>query len=249
MTDLRICWPPPPTQWLLENGEIHVWAGNLQPTAARTLAFAMTLARDEMARADRFHFDRDRNRFIAGRGLLRAILAHYANGNPSRLKFDYGPNGKPALSESDRSRGVHFNLAHSDDLLLVAVARTWDIGIDVERIHPVADAEGIARRFFTRREYKGLRNLPDAQKLPAFFNLWTRKEAWLKATGDGISDCLGQVEVSFLADEPARLISLPGPTEAAHNWTLRDLTPAPSFVGALAVPANDIRLNCWRWPE
>jgi 4'-phosphopantetheinyl transferase len=249
MIDLRICWPPSPTQWALGNGEIHVWAGSLQPSAARTVAFAMILSRDETARAARFRFDRDRNRFIAGRGLLRTILAHYVNGNPSRLKFDYGPKGKPSLSECDQSHGVHFNLAHSDDLLLVAVARSWNIGIDVERIRPFADTEGIAERFFSQRECGGLRHLADAQKLPAFFNLWTRKEAWLKATGDGISDCLGQVEVSFLTGEPARLISLPGSTEAVHNWTLRELVPAPGYVGALAAPADDIHLNCWRWPE
>jgi 4'-phosphopantetheinyl transferase len=135
-------------------------------------------------------------------------------------------------------------------LLLVAVARTWEIGIDVERIRPLPDAEGIAERFFTRRESEDLRELPAAQKLPAFFTLWTRKEAWLKATGDGITDCLSQLEVPFLAGEPTRLISLPSKTEVAHkDWTLRELTPALGFVGALAAPTNDIRLNCWRWPE
>jgi 4'-phosphopantetheinyl transferase len=112
----------------------------------------------------------------------------------------------------------------------------------------LADAERIAERFFSQGECEGLRNLPDAKKLPAFFNLWTRKEAWLKATGDGISDCLGQVEVSFLPDEPARLIRLPGATQDVHNWTLHDLVPASGFVGALAAPANDIRLHCWHWP-
>jgi 4'-phosphopantetheinyl transferase len=221
----------------------------LQQTAAKTLGFAMILSRDEAARADRFRCDRDRDRFISGRGLLRTILASYVNGNPARLKFDYGPNGKPALSEPDRSCAVHFNLAHSDNLVLVAVSRTWEIGIDIERLHPLADAEGIAQRFFTKMECDGLRNLPDSQKLPAFFNLWTRKEACLKATGDGIIDFLRQVEVSFLADEPARLIRLPGAIEAVHNWILREMNPAPGFVGALAAPAHDLCLSCWRWPE
>lgn len=213
------------------------------------MAFARILSRDERARAARFRFDRDRDRFIAGRGLLRTILANYVNGSPSRLKFDYGPNGKPALSQSDGSDGIHFNLAHCDDLLLVAVTAAWDIGIDVERIRPFADADGIAARFFTQRECEGLKTLADAQKLPAFFRLWTRKEAWLKATGDGISNSLGQVEVSFLEGELPRLINVPGPNEASNNWTLRELVPAPGFVGALAAPAKDMRLNCWHWPE
>jgi 4'-phosphopantetheinyl transferase len=249
MTDLEICWPSPPTQWSLGDGEIHVWAGSLQATAAGTLTSARVLSRDEEARAGRFRFERDRDRFIVGRGLLRTLLAVYLDGDPSRLKFDYGPNGKPALSEFARSHGVHFNLAHSEDLLLVAVTLTWEIGVDVERIRPFADAEGIARRFFSQREWEGLRSLTDAQKPPAFFRLWTRKEAWLKATGDGISDSLGQVEVSFLAGEPARLLSLPGSPEVVHNWSLRELVPAPGFVGALAVPTQDMRLNCWRWPQ
>jgi len=249
MTNLGILWPPPPTQWQLGNGEIHVWAVNLQVPKVRILALAKTLSHDETARAARFRFDRDRDRFIAGRGLLRTILAHYVNGNPTQLKFDYGPNGKPALSEPDRSCGVHLNVAHSDDLFLVAVARHWEIGVDVERIHPVADAESIAERFFTQRESDGWRNLPDSQKLPAFFNLWTRKEAWLKATGDGISDLLRRVEVSFLPGEPARLISLPEKIEAVHYWSLRELIPAPGFIAALAVPAQDFHIKCWRWPE
>ena len=222
---------------------------SLRTSAAGTAAFAAILAHDERARAARFRFDRDRDRFIAGRGLLRTVLASYVEGDPGRLAFDYGPNGKPCLSECDRSGGVHFNLAHSDDLLLVAVARSWEIGVDVERVHALADAEGVAERFFSPREREGLRDLPAAQKLLAFFNLWTRKEAWLKATGVGISDSLGQVEVSFLAGEPARLLKLPGSTEADHPWSLHELAPAAGFVGALAVPAKEIRLNCWRWAE
>ena len=249
MNDVKICWPPPPSQWALGNGEIHVWAGNLERPAARTLALAATLSRDERARAARFRFDRDRDHFIVGRGLLRAILARYVNGNPARLIFDYSPNGKPALAESEAACGFHFNLAHSDDLLLVAVARAWEIGVDVERIHPLADAAGIAEKFFSPREFEGLRNLPDSQKWPAFFNLWTRKEAWLKATGDGISDDLSRLEVSFLANKQARLISLPGRINAAGNWTLFELVPAPGFVGAVAAPANGVHLKCWLWPE
>jgi len=246
---VRISWPDPPAHWSLQKGEIHVWAENLQPSAARISAFVKTLSEDETARAARFHFDRDRDHFIAGRGLLRAVLARYVGGNPSQLKFDYAPKGKPALSTSYRSHRLEFNVSHSGELILVAVAHDLEVGIDVEQIRPCADYECIAGSFFTQPECETLRNLEEPQKLPAFFRLWTCKEACLKATGEGISEGLGQVEVSFLEGEPALLINVPGDAGSVLNWSLYELAPAPGFIGALAAPASDITVNRWRWLE
>jgi 4'-phosphopantetheinyl transferase len=121
------------------------------------------------------------------------------------------------------------------------------VGVDVERIRTLSDAEGVAGRFFSERESNGLKALSANQRPAAFFNLWTRKEAWLKATGDGIGGGLNQVEVTFEADEPARLISLFGNAESARDWSLIALNPAPEFVGALAVPAREVRVSCWHW--
>src|ERR1700722_1713240 len=249
MTNLGILWPPPPALWLAGNGEMHVWAGSLQVPETQILEFALTLSQDETARAARFHCHKHRDRFIVGRGLLRAILSRYVGRSPAELAFNYGPNGKPALALKEGKSPLLFNLAHAEDLLLLAVSRVSEVGIDVEQIRAFGDADSIAASHFSHREAVGLRNLPAAQRLKAFYALWTRKEALLKATGDGIGQSLSQVEVSFSEGEPARLLELHGSSEAAQAWTLRELLPAPGFLGALAVPGTDIRLNCWRWSE
>jgi len=249
MTDLEFLWPSSPTDWSLETGQVHVWAVNLQLPESRISAFAMTLSHDEAARAARFHSDRDRNRFIVGRGVLRAILACYVGWVPEKLRFVYGPKGKPALDSVPDGKNLFFNLAHAGDLLLLAVSRVCAVGVDVEYIRPCEEAENIAANHFSAHEASGLQNLPAAQRMEAFYRLWTRKEAWLKATGDGISESLSQVEVSFLAEEPARLVRLFGSSEAVKEWTLRELLPASGFLGALAAPAKGILLKCWHWSE
>jgi 4'-phosphopantetheinyl transferase len=247
--ELQIHWPLPPTHYPVETAGVDIWAADLHRSVRQVSEFAATLSKDEQARADRFHFDRDRNRFIVGRGLLRAILARYVGERHAALAFTYGLKGKPALAPTTGKSRLLFNLAHADDLLLLAVSRDCAVGIDVERIRPCEDTETIAASHFSIREASGLRKLPVARRLKAFYRLWTRKEAWLKATGDGISESLSQVEVSFLEDEQARLLSLFGSSETVQDWTLCELLPAPGFLGAMAAPAPDVPLNCWHWPE
>lgn len=239
----------PPPRWLLKSFEIHVWAASLRQTVERISTYERTLSPDEQARSARFRFDCDRHRFIAGRGLLRAILARYLQEDPSHLVFDYNRRGKPFLVECGGQNPLYFNLTHSEDLALFAVTWICNIGIDVERMCPLSDAKGIAARFFSPSERDGLKALSEVEEPIAFFNLWTRKEAWLKATGDGIGDSLNQVEVSFLASEPARLIRLFGNAETAQEWSLLKLLPAPDFIGALAVPAKNVSVDCWHWIE
>lgn len=246
MPELEINWPVPAAFPPLAGAEVHVWAAPLELPEVRLAAIAATLSPDEQARAARFHFVRDRGRFIAGRGFLRALLGRYLQAEPSQLKFTYSPRGKPSLT-APADQDLHFNLAHSDGLALLAVTRACPVGVDVERINPLRDAEGITERFFSTRESAALKALPADQKPVAFFNLWTRKEAWLKATGDGISEFLSKSEVSLLPDEPARFLSILGDAQAAAAWTLQDLSPAAGFKAALAAPAQDLRLHCWRW--
>lgn len=249
MTDVRIEWEEPSTGWSLPADGVDVWAASL-PRLTNHLSFRESvLSTDEQARAARFRFDQDRNRFVAGRGLLRIILGRYLCLEPARLRFTYSSRGKPALMELDGRDRLHFNVAHSDDLVLVAVSTNCEVGVDVERVRPLSDAGDIAARYFTPGESAGLNVLPDVQKPEAFFNLWTRKEAWLKATAEGIGDSLNQVEVSFLPGAPAQLISLFGSVESVQAWSLWELAPAPGYVGALAAPVNGARMNCWRWPE
>ena len=246
---LQICWPAPPPQWPVENRGIDIWAADLRQTDRRIAAFAATLSADEQARAARFRFDEDQNRFIVGRGLLRTVLARYVGGLPAALVFSYGAKGKPSLAATPPIKPLFFNLAHSGGLMLLAISRVCEVGVDVERIVDREDAESIAGSHFAHCESAGLRELPVSQRSSAFHRLWTRKEACLKATGEGITEHLSRVEVSFLPDEPARLGRLFGSAEAASHWTLCDLVPSSGFIGALAAPVNKIGIKCWRWQQ
>jgi 4'-phosphopantetheinyl transferase len=224
---------------------VHVWAANLDLSATALKHLAETLSSNESERASRFHFERDRNRYIAGRGLLRAALGKYVQLPPAEVPLVYGPNGKPLLQTGGNPTTLHFNLTHSQNLALLAVTRAAQIGVDVEAVRPLSEAHELVDRFFSARESAAFESVPEAQKPVAFFNLWTRKEAWLKATGEGIGHLLNKVEVSFLPGEPAQLLTLP--QNSKSRWTLTDLVPAPGFTAALAVACSAPTLNCWRW--
>jgi 4'-phosphopantetheinyl transferase len=231
-----ILWPLAPNRCALAANDVHVWAAylNLRPEALARLA--AILSAEEQERAGHFRFDRHHNRFIAARGFLRSLLAIYLECAPDELQFEYSQNGKPALNGSFAGSGLAFNLAHSQDLALIAVTRLGPIGVDVEQIRPVADADDLVERFFSPREIALFKTLPDEQKNAAFFNLWTRKEAWLKATGEGIVHSLNRVEVTFLPGEPAQLLAFPEKPTLKSEWGLRELTPTTGFVGAVALP-------------
>ena len=227
----------------LEPGELHVWAVPLEAAPERLAALAARLSPEELARAARFKFEVHRNRYIAGRGALREILGIHLATPPAALGFTYTTQGKPALAGDP---ALHFNLAHSDGLALAAVTRAGPVGVDVERIRPVKDAADLVARFFSPRENEMFQQLPPAERPAAFFNLWTRKEALLKATGEGIAGGLNRVEVSFLPGEPARLLALAGDGAAVAEWSLAALSPAPGFVGAVAVRSREVSLRCFR---
>jgi 4'-phosphopantetheinyl transferase len=231
-----ILWPLPPDGLSLGASDVHVWAAHLDPDPDALARLANILSTEEQARASRFRFERHRNRFITARAVLRSLVATYLDCAPDELQFEYGPNGKPALATPFAESGLSFNLAHSEDLALVAVTQLGPIGVDVEKIRPVSDADKLVARFFSPRETALFQSLPAAEKNDAFFNLWTRKEAWLKATGEGIAHSLNRVEVTFLPNEPARLVALPESAGPGEAWILRELLPAPGFAGAVALP-------------
>jgi 4'-phosphopantetheinyl transferase len=242
-------WPLPPANPQLAGNEIHVWAASLALDPPILEKLAHTLAPDETERAQRFKFHLHRNRYLAGRGALRAILSQYLATDPAQPRFAHLKNGKPELAAEFASAGIHFNLAHTGDLALVAVTRIGPIGADVECVRPVKDVDDLVARFFSKREHELFQKIPLEQKSAAFFNLWTRKEALLKATGEGITRSLSLVEVSFLPGEPARLLAISGDAKAAEQWALRELAPAQDFVGAVAMQPGDrdIVVKCWKW--
>lgn len=240
-------WQLPPANVALSGDAVHVWRAELdQPVRIREHLTA-ALSADELQRAERFYFDRDRQRFAVGRGILRAILASYLNREPSEIEFCYGSRGKPALAAGCAESRLCFNLSHSGGLALVAIALGSEVGIDLEQIREMPDAEAIAANFFSARENAALRALPAEQKLQAFFHGWTRKEAYLKAIGDGLAQPLDSVEVSLAPGEPAKLLSIAGDRAAASRWAIADLTPAPGFAGAIATEAGNFAIACWHW--
>jgi 4'-phosphopantetheinyl transferase len=244
MSELAINWPAPPAALYLDSQAVHVWAAPLDRSAEQIASLAKVLSTDELERAEKFRFPHLRNRYIAARGSLRVLLGRYLHRDPTALEFSYSSRGKPAL-KGQGTESLHFNLAHSHDLALIAVTRAAPVGVDVERIRPMRDADQIAGRFFSAREAEAFRNVPVAEQDTAFFSLWTRKEAWLKATGDGISESLSKFEVTFLPAAEPRVLAIGGDAAAGAAWSLSALNPAAGFVGALAMQCRGVRLQCW----
>lgn len=229
-------------------GTAHVFAFELQTDAERMEALYQTLSRMEVERANRFHFARDRNRFITGHGVLRQILAGYLGVNPAAVEFETGHRGKPSLSKRCNWLGLHFNLAHSRELGLMAVTLDGPLGVDVEEVRDIPEAAELVARFFSAREQLEFQRLSADAKPLAFFNLWTRKEAWLKATGEGISELLHLVEVSFLPGAPVELMKVPARFSGMGQWRLEALEPCGGFVGALALPVS-VSHCVYRWRQ
>lgn len=247
--DFDALWLSPPKHLSLGSKTVHVWRANLDQNPSQIALFQNSLDDDERSRADRFYFSRDRERFIVARGILRAILGRYSNRAPNSLSFRYSNHGKPVLvSESDLD-AIRFNLSHSHGEALYAVSRGREIGVDLEFIRGDLEAEQIAERFFSHSENETLRALPLSLRRYAFFLCWTRKEAYIKARGEGLSMPLDQFDVSLIPDEPAALLSIQSDSDEAHRWSLRNLNPADGYAAALAAKGHDWTLSCWRWPQ
>jgi len=246
MTLLACPWPSPPRQPRLAPGEVHLWCAPLDLPAAQIEALLPALAPDERCRADRFRTGQLRDRFIAGRGLLRTVLSRYLPAAPAELEFEYQPYGKPVLIPSAARPDLSFNLSHSHGLTLMAVAAGLAIGVDLEQVRPVQNLARLVERFFAPEERRQWDGLSEVSRPLAFFYGWTRKEAWLKATGSGLSFPLDQFCVSLDPAEPARLISVRGSSAEAAAWHLQSCEPCPNYVAALAARADRVEIRRWR---
>jgi 4'-phosphopantetheinyl transferase len=204
-------------------------------------AFFKILADDEKRRAERFHFAEDRERFTVARGALRVLLTRYVNAEPTAIRFTYNSYGKPALV-SDQP--VRFNVSHSGGVALYAVAKNREVGVDVERVRPEFAGEAIAERFFSPREVEALRGLPRSQIVEGFFNCWTRKEAYIKARGKGLSIPLDKFDVSLAPGETAVLYADRDCPAETGRWQMWNLCPGPGFAGAAAVEGHGCHV--WR---
>lgn len=240
-------WGIAPARPRASAGEVHIWRAFLDLPPHRVDKLARTLSPDEIRRAEHLFFAVDRLRFTVARGVLRAILGSYLDTPASDITFCYGPHGKPALPpEFDEGR-LHFNVAHSFGLALYAVARDREVGVDVEWMRPHLANTGVAERFFAPAEVETLEALPEDGRGEAFYRCWTRKEAYIKARGEGLSLPLDQFDVSLAVDErPVRLRTHQDPFEA-ERWRLWALQPAQGYAAAVAVEGLGWRLRRWTW--
>jgi 4'-phosphopantetheinyl transferase len=232
-----------------ESGNVRVWLADLDLDAAAVDRRWTLLAPDERARAARFHFRRDAARWIVARATLRAVLGRCLDADPARLGFTHGPQGKPALARVSGEGPLEFNVSHSANLAVYAVARGTVVGIDVERLRAIESLDAIAARTFSAREYTALRGLPPETRPVGFFNCWTRKEAYIKARGAGLSYPLDRFSVSLAPDAPARLEEVADAPSHPLTWAMIALPVPAGFVGALVVGGRPDRVECGRWTE
>jgi 4'-phosphopantetheinyl transferase len=227
----------------LPEDEVQLWRVDLEAIRGEESRWQRVLSPDELTRASRFHFPRDRQRYVAGRALLRLILAGYLATDPDCMHFVYSSKEKPSLSPAHADSKVSFNVSHSGGIALLAFTRGREIGVDVEQFRSDFELEGIAHRFFSPHEQEQLAAVPAEEKPAAFFRCWTRKEAYIKATGDGLSLPLTQFDVSLKAGEQnALLVTRPDSLEV-HRWLLRDVPVGPGYIAALCARGQDWKLN------
>ena len=229
--------------------EVHIWRAQVAQPPWLLDRFWNSLAAEEQTRANRFRFDKDRNQYIASHGILRDVLSRYLTIPAAQIRFAYGERGKPRLAEYQlvHDGPLHFNMSHSANLALYAVAQGGVVGIDLEFIRPLDDFLRIAETFFSPAECAALHNLPETAQLGAFYSCWTRKEAYLKARGDGLSINLDQFAVSLGPEEaPALLCVQDAPNEPAR-WTLNNISLGPECAAALVTEGRPAAVAMCEW--
>lgn len=233
---------------LPERNEVHVWRAELNQEASIVRACYEILQPEEQQRADKFHFPRDREHFVVARAVLRQILGGYLSSAPEQIRFTYNQYGKPALAGLGGDDSLCFNVSHSKGIALYAIARGRRVGLDIEHVREDFDALTLAERFFSPAEVAALRELLPEQQIGAFFNCWTRKEAYIKALGEGLSHPLAGFSVSLAPGEPAALLSTDDDAQEASRWSLVELSPGDGYVAALACEGHRPPLvRCRQW--
>ena len=219
----------------LGSNEVHIWVIPLDQNPLDGMDLYQYLSQDEINRAERFHFDKHRRRFAISHNALRQILAMYLDVNPAEIKYDQTSHGKPWLTGPFKEGGLFFNLTHSHELALTAVTRRGEIGIDVEYLKDFVDIDGIATRFFSTLEQAVYLDLPEDQKVKGFYNCWTRKEAFIKAIGEGLSHPLDKFDVTLAPGDTPRFLRIGEEEDDSSKWTLESIDSISGYVGAVAL--------------
>lgn len=240
-------WPSRREPGDLGDAEAHLWVVALDGLTETLPEVRSILSPDEQDRASRFLSDVDARRYMGARASLRTLLGAYVGIEPGQLRFTYDRFGKPGLDGEAQARSVRFSVSHSAGLGLLGFVRGHRIGVDLEHVRADIDVEGLARNHFSSNEFQKLRPLSADRQLEAFFCCWTRKEAYLKGRGEGVSYGLDRVEVSLSPGEPAAVLHAFDDPDVSRHWTLEHLVPAPGYLGAAAVEADTVTFQCFQW--
>ena len=245
----RDCTWLAPQDIALASDEVHFWRANLDRSRLQLWWLYGMLSPDEQERSRRFRFERDRSRFIACRGLLRVILGRYLPVKPDSLRFLYGPNGKPGLEKEYNPGDLSFSTSRSQGLAVYGVSRRRQIGVDIEYVRGIPESDQIAADLFSSQEYAVCSGLPSTEKHKAFIRCWTLKEAYVKATGEGLVRPLREVNVSLALRPGAGVLSIRSGTRMPVLWSFQTLSPASGYIAGLAGEGCGWRLVCWQQPE
>ena len=235
-------WEPSPPQASLGTNSVDLWRVALDVEPDCQAALGDLLSSQETQQARRFQFERDRRRYLVSHAALRTILSQYLNCDPHAVHYQVSSYGKPSLKGRT---DLHFNLAHSHELALIAVTMLGEIGVDIEYIRGLDGIDQLARVCFSEQEYQQFRALPDHEGMHAFFHCWARKEAYIKALGQGLSHPLQRFSVTVLPTQPSRLVTIDGSADEAAKWTLQSVDVGVEYTAAFAVRATSVKAQCW----
>jgi 4'-phosphopantetheinyl transferase len=221
----------------LDSPFVQVWCARLDTDRDTLERARRNLSPEELDRAAQFKVDGARNTYVISHAVVRAILRRMLSCSPQAIRFEPGANGKPFLASWDGSPRppLHFNLSHSGVLAVCGVSWTQELGIDVEKHRPMPDLGSIAANYFSKAECHALLSVPEGLREPAFFNCWTRKEAYVKAVGGGLSMPLDRFQVSLTPGEPAAFLNIGNDPEETQKWFLSAFSPAPGYSAAVAL--------------
>jgi 4'-phosphopantetheinyl transferase len=232
-----------PIKKILKENEVHFWSARLDVPEVKLKKWQLFLSPDEIQRAYRFHFIKDQNHFIVARGVLRKILSYYIDRQPYEIKFEYNKFGKPSIEHDLNGILLRFNLSHSYGMSLYAIAAGREVGVDIEYIRENFSDIEIAERFFSHDEVSALKSLPIELQKQAFFLCWTRKEAFIKAKGAGLSIPLDQFNVSLAPEQPAKLLRTKYDRHDVNRWTLFDIDLFSGYAAAVAVAGQNVQVH------
>jgi len=249
MNTEELKWRTAIPEELISAQEVHVWRASLDVSVLQYENLLGFLSADELERAGRFRFERDQKRFIVARGILRKILGRYLEKDPDKLLFEYTDHGKPKLANNAGNDTFRFNLSHSDAFALYGVTRGRSIGIDIEQIRDDVDVRQVARRFFSPGEIVSLERVNESNLQELFFQYWTRKEAFIKAMGEGISFPLEQCDVSSSSGKVLSPVILLNDGRKISSWNVQDIFPGSGYAAALSVEGDAWNLSHYNYTE